>query len=38
MNFINGALGENESVSHLLPLDPTTDDLYEKVGDGFIFG
>ena len=35
--WINDRFGEDEDISHLLPLKTDGSDLYEKIGDGIIF-
>lgn len=36
VNWINKALEKDQDCSHVLPMDPTSDDLFSAVGDGIV--
>lgn len=36
VNWINKALEKDADCKHVLPMDPSTDDLFTAVGDGIV--
>lgn len=36
VNWINKALEKDQDCSHVLPMDPGSDDLFSAVGDGIV--
>lgn len=36
VNWVNKALEKDSDCKHVLPMDPTTNDLFTAVGDGIV--